>query len=230
MHSLKDNYRAVIAGSTGGIGSAFVEILKQDKNCSEVIGLSRSTSPHIDFSDETTIADAAAEIGGEVHLFIDATGFLSDEVTQPERSLKVLDADNMSRLFEANALGPVLLMKHFTPKLPRYERAIFTTLSARVGSIGDNKLGGWYTYRASKAALNMFVKCTSIEVRRNRSEAVIVALRPGTVETKLSDPFAGSRERLTAQQSANMMLDVLDGLRPEDTGTFWDYVGKRVEW
>lgn len=230
MKSLPKDYRAVVAGSTGGIGAAFVELLKQDENCGEVIEFSRSTWPAIKFDDEATIKNAAQSIVGEIHLFIDATGFLSDEIIKPEKSLKTLDAQNMTRLFELNAMGPALLMKHFTPLMPKKERAIFATLSARVGSIGDNSLGGWYSYRASKAALNMFLKCTAIEISRNKREALCVALHPGTVETSLSDPFSGSRERFTPQNAAHQMLEVLDGLNSEQTGTFWDYKGDAVEW
>jgi len=230
MQSLPKDYRAVVAGSSGGIGSAFVKLLKQDENCGQVIEFSRSTWPAIDFDYEDSIRQAAVSIEGEVQLFIDASGFLSDEMIMPEKSLKTLDSQNMTRLFELNAMGPALLMKYFTPLMPRKERAIFTTLSARVGSIGDNSLGGWYSYRASKAALNMFLKCTAIEVARNKPEAICVALHPGTVETSLSDPFSGNRERFTPEHSASQMLQVLDGLMPEQTGTFWDYKGDAIEW
>ncbi len=230
MQSLPKDYRAVVAGSSGGIGSAFVELLKQDENCSEVVEFSRSTWPAINFDDEATIKSAAETIEGEVHLFIDATGFLSDEIIKPEKSLKALDANNMTRLFELNAMGPALLMKHFTPLMPRKERAIFATLSARVGSISDNNLGGWYSYRAAKSALNMYLKCTAIEVARNKPQSICVALHPGTVETSLSDPFAGERERFTPENSAKQMLQVLDGLSSDQTGTFWDYKGDAVEW
>lgn len=230
MQSLPKDYRAVVAGSTGGIGAAFVELLKQDANCGEVVDFSRSTWPAIDFDNEATIKAAAESMQGEVHLFVDATGFLSDEIIKPEKSLRTLDAANMTRLFELNALGPALLMKHFTPLMPRKERAIFATLSARVGSIGDNSLGGWYSYRASKAALNMFLKCTAIEISRNKPESLCVALHPGTVETSLSDPFSGSRERFTPKHSASQLLAVLDGLRSGQTGTFWDYKGDTIEW
>jgi len=230
MRSLPKDYRAIVAGATGGIGAAFAGLLKQDANCAEVVELSRSTSPAIDFNDEDSIKSAAEMTRGDVHLFIDATGFLSDEIIKPEKSLRTLDAANMTRLFELNAMGPALLMKHFTPLMPRKERAIFATLSARVGSIGDNSLGGWYSYRASKSALNMFLRCTAIEVGRNRPEAICVALHPGTVETSLSDPFASERERFTPEHSASQMLQVLDGLSPEHTGTFWDYKGDPIEW
>ena len=230
MQSLPKDYRAVVIGSTGGIGAAFVNLLKGDDQCGEAIEFSRSTWPAIKFDDENSIKSAAGSIEGEINLIIDATGFLSDEIIKPEKSIKTLEPQNMTRLFELNAMGPALLMKHFTPLMPRKSRAIFATLSARVGSVGDNNLGGWYSYRASKAALNMFLKCTAIEVARNKHEAICVALHPGTVETSLSDPFAGERERFTPENSAKQMLQVLDGLKPDQTGTFWDYKGDAVEW
>lgn len=230
MQSLPQDYRAVVFGSTGGIGSALTELLKADERCVEVIGFSSSTSPAIDLADEASIANAAESISDEVQLLIDATGFLSDETTKPEKSLRAVDAENLSRLYLLNAIGPALLIKHFSKLMPRDERAVFASLSARVGSIGDNRLGGWYAYRASKAALNMLLKCSSIEIARTKPESIFAALHPGTVVTALSEPFAGNRERLAPQQSASMMLKVLDGLGPEDTGSFWDFRGERIEW
>ena len=230
MHSLPKDYRAVVIGSTGGIGSAFVNLFKEDENCGELVEFSRNTWPAINFQDESTIANAANSVEGAIDIIIDATGFLSDEIIKPEKSIKTLDPDNMAKLFELNTTGPALLMKHFTPLLPKRRRSIFATLSARVGSIGDNSLGGWYSYRASKAALNMVLKCTAIEVSRTHPEALLVALHPGTVETSLSDPFAEDRERFSPDQAASRMLSVLNGLGPEQTGSFWDYKGDRIEW
>ena len=230
MQSLPDSYRAVVIGSTGGIGAAFVDSLEADKNCSEIIRFSRSSNPAINFDDEDSIAKAAQSIDGEIHLLLDATGFLSDEIIKPEKTLRTIDPAAMGRLFEINTIGPALLMKHFMPLLPKSGSGIFATLSARVGSIGDNELGGWYSYRASKAALNMLVKCASVELARKNSDLIVTALHPGTVETSLSDPFAGKRERLKPQTSAQMLLEVLDHLQPEDTGSFWDHRGERIEW
>ena len=230
MQSLPQNYRAIVFGSTGGLGSAFADLLEADIRCTEVIGLSRSSSPPIDLTDEETIASAAAKIDGKIHLLIDATGFLADEIIKPEKSLRTVDAENLGKLFELNAIGPALLMKHFSRLMPKDQRSIFATLSARVGSIGDNRLGGWYSYRASKAALNMLVKCTAIELTRTKPETVFVSLHPGTVATSLSDPYSGGRDRLTPDQSATMLLNVLDGLGPEETGSFHDYRGKKIEW
>ena len=230
MQSLPDSYRAVVIGSTGGIGAAFVESLKADGKCSEIIELSRSSDPAINFDDEGSIAYAAESIRGEIHLLLDATGFLSDEIIKPEKTLRTIDPAAMGRLFEINTIGPALLMKHFMPLMPKSGRGVFATLSARVGSIGDNQLGGWYSYRASKAALNMLVKCASVELARKNPDLIVTALHPGTVETSLSDPFAGKRDRLQPQTSAQMLLEVLDHLQPKDTGSFWDHRGDRIEW
>ncbi len=230
MKSFKKGYRAVIAGSTGGIGRAFLQILHNDTNCGEVIGLSRSTTPHIDLLDEQTIADAAQQIGGEVHLFVDATGFLSDHQAGPEKSLRAITPENMARLFAINATGPALLMKHFIPLLPREERGIFATLSARVGSIGDNRLGGWHSYRASKAALNMLVRGAAIEASRTRKHAVLTALHPGTVKTPLSEPFAADRPRLSPEEAAARLLAVIDALKPKQSGSFHAYDGTEIPW
>ncbi len=230
MQSLPQGYRAIVFGATGGIGSAFVKVLERDSKCEEVVKLSRSSDLAFDLTDENTIEVAAKKLDGEFHLLIDATGFLSDAIIAPEKSLRALNASTMAKLYELNAIGPALLMKHFSKLMPRKERAIFATLSARVGSIGDNRLGGWYAYRAAKAALNMMMKCTAIEVARTKPESVFVSLHPGTVVTSLSDPFAGDRERLSPADSARQMLSVIDGLGPEESGSFWDFAGKRVDW
>lgn len=230
MQSLPQGYRAIVFGATGGIGAAFHKHLMTDPNCGEVLALSRSSDPAFDFTDESTIQNASEALAGEFHLLIDATGFLSDANVAPEKSLRALNAENMAKLYELNAIGPALLMKHFSRHMPRNERAIFATLSARVGSIGDNKLGGWYAYRAAKTALNMMMKCSAIEIARTKPQSVFLSLHPGTVETSLSDPFAGSRARLRPEQSAGMLLGVMDGLGTDESGSFWDYKGNRVEW
>lgn len=230
MESLPEGYRAVVAGSTGGIGKAFVSLLTEDKRCGEVVGISRSTDPRIDFTDEESIANAAHKVGGEIQLFIDATGFLSNTEIQPEKSLRQIKPENLATLYEVNAIGPILLLKHFSNLFPRKERAIFSTLSARVGSIGDNRIGGWHAYRAAKSALNMLVKGASIELSRNKPESVCVSLHPGTVETQLSDPFAGNRDRFTPEHSALQMLNVIDGLSPQQTGSFFAYDGSEIVW
>ena len=168
---------AVVFGAGGGIGGALVEAIKASEKFKHVVSFSRSTSPAIDLLDEGSLARAAAFAAdqGELRLVIDATGFLHDERQEPEKSWRQLDATNLARAFALNAIGPALIMKHVLSRLPRSDKAVFATLSARVGSIEDNDLGGWYAYRASKAALNMLIKTLSIELARRNPSAICVA-------------------------------------------------------
>lgn len=159
---------AVVFGASGGIGSALAHQLREDKYFDRVIGFSRSSEPAIDLLNETSLREAAifAANQGEIRLVLDATGFLHDKSQRPEKSWRDLDYHQMARSFALNTIGPALIMKHMLPLLPRQGKAVFATLSARVGSISDNRLGGWYSYRAAKAALNQLVRTASIELRR----------------------------------------------------------------
>ena len=222
---------AVVFGATGGIGAALLAALQASQRFTHVVGVSRADG--FDLTDEASIARAvdAAAARGNIRLAIDATGFLHDENQSPEKSLRDLDAQKLARAFALNAIGPALIMKHLLPRLPRKGRAVFATLSARVGSIGDNRLGGWYGYRASKAALNQFVRTAAIELARRAPEAICVALHPGTVRTALSAPFVGGdRDAVTPDQSAENLLRVIEGLSAAGTGGFFDWRGERVQW
>ncbi len=185
-------------------------------------------------TDEASIRSAVEWIErevGEVRLVIDATGFLHDEDFGPEKSWSQLDPDHLAKAFAVNASGPALLMKHFLPLLPKKGKSVFATLSARVGSIGDNRLGGWYGYRASKAALNQFVRAASIELRRSAKDAVCVALHPGTVDTRLSAPYGKKGLDVRAPDvAAGELLDVIANLEAGDSGGFFDYRGEPVPW
>ena len=193
------------------------------------IRLGRSSTPPLDLLDEASIAAAAALCGRDLTLVIDATGFLHDAEFQPEKSLRQLDPVNLARSFALNATGPALLMKHFLPLLARDERAVFATLSARVGSISDNRIGGWYAYRASKAALNQLVRTAAIELGRTRPHAICVALHPGTVDTGLSGPFAKSGlDVQTPDAAAARLLAVIAGLTQERSGTLIDQNGLMI--
>ena len=162
---------------------------------------------------------------------IDATGFLYDAEVEPEKSLRQLTPEHLAKAFAVNAIGPALLMKHFLPLMPRRERAVFATLSAKVGSIGDNHLGGWYSYRASKAALNQLVRTAAIELRRTAPNAICVALHPGTVDTRLSEPFSKSGLELqTPALAARRLLDVIANLDSTQSGQFFDYRGRNLPW
>ena len=198
-----------------------------------VIGLGRGTDPPLDLLSEPSIAAAAACVAGagEVRLVLDATGFLHGAGFSPERSLRALDPAHMAHAYAINAIGPALLMKHFCPLLPRQGRSVFATLSARVGSIGDNRLGGWHSYRAAKAALNQLVRTAAVEMGRTHPEAVVVALHPGTVATPLSAPFAKSGLAVRPpQEAARDILAVIAGLRPGSTGGFFDQTGEMIPW
>lgn len=232
------NALAVVIGATGGIGAALLAQLQADTRFAHVIGLSRSTSPALDLLTEPSLAQAVAHVAQtasanqlELRLVINATGILHGAGHQPEKSWSQLDPVQMAQVFAINAIGPALLMKHFLPLLPRQGKAVFATLSAKVGSIGDNRLGGWYTYRASKAALNQLVHTAAIELARRCPAAVCVALHPGTVHSALSAPFAKTGlDVRTPPESAQRLLAVLDGLQASDSGGFFNHDGSALPW
>ncbi len=180
-------------GATGGIGSALSRQLA-DAHGFEVMALSRSSDPPLDLLDEACIANAASEVSrrGTPGLIIVATGILHSAGIEPEKSWRTLDPSALGQVLAVNAIGPAIVMKHFLPLMPRDRRSVFAAISAKVGSIGDNRLGGWYAYRASKAALNQLVRTAAIELARRAPQAICVAIHPGTVATSLSDPFAKS--------------------------------------
>jgi len=224
---------AVVFGASGGIGRALNQALLESQRFDHVVAFSRATPVAIDLLDEASLARAAAygASKGEIRLVIDATGFLHDENQGPEKSLQQIDAAKMARAFALNAIGPALIMKHVLPLMPRNGKSVFATLSARVASIGDNRLGGWYSYRASKAALNQLVRTAAVELKRRSPDAICVALHPGTVATGLSAPFSkDGLEIQTAEGSAARLLDVIDGLNPTQTGGFFDHLGVPIPW
>lgn len=231
--------RAVVIGASGGIGSALVELLVAGG--AEVHALSRHpeaaldrTVGEIDLADEASIARAAARVAqaGEIDLIIVAAGVLHGGGMAPEKSYRDMGGDQLAAYFAINSIGPALVAKHFLPLLRRRGRSVFAALSARVGSIGDNRLGGWYGYRASKAALNMLVKTLAIELGRTRPEALCVALHPGTVDTRLSRPFqrgVAADKLFTPAFSAQRLLAVIDGLGAGDSGHCLAWDGVRIQ-
>ena len=224
---------AIIFGISGGIGGALLEILNSVGHFRKVIGFSRQTAIPVDLLNETSVKQAIdyASNHGEIRLAIDGTGFLHCENQRPEKSWCELNTQHLAHAFNINAIGPALLMKHLFPYFPRSGKSIFATLSARVGSITDNRLGGWYGYRASKAALNQLVRTASIELARRAPEAICVALHPGTVATSLSAPFVKPQlDVLTPSQSAHNLLAVIERLDANDSGNFFDWRGKVVPW
>ncbi len=231
--------RIAIIGASGAMGTAFVQYyLTQYPNCT-LYALSRSgtdfnaTNLTLDFADEASIETAANDIAadGALDKIIVATGTLHTDEVAPEKALKDMNADNFATIFTANTTGPALVMKHFLPLLDRKKRAVFATLSARVGSISDNFLGGWYAYRASKAALNMLIKTASIEMTRRNKESILVGLHPGTVDSKLSKPFQSlvkGGHLFTPKYAVEQMAIVLENLEAHDTGKCFAYDGTEV--
>lgn len=229
MTSLPTGYRALVIGASGGIGGALVTVLKGDVGCSEVISLSRSGTG-FDVTNEESVAASAASLEGPFHLIFCATGGLTIDGVGPEKSLRQISAEAMMRQFALNAVGTALVTKYFTPLLPKKERGLMGFLSARVGSIGDNNLGGWISYRASKAALNQIIRTASVELARTNPDAVIVPLHPGTVATSLSEKYSGGHERTEPTAAATNLLSVLNSLQPSQSGQFFAYDGSKIEW
>lgn len=221
---------AVVIGASGGIGQALARQLERSGRYGAVHGLSRSAGT-IDLSDPSSIAAAADRMTAPLSMVIVATGLLHDADHRPERSLRDLDADWLLRQYQVNAAGPALVLRHFAPLLAKDAPATIACLSARVGSISDNRLGGWYGYRAAKAALNQIVKCAAIEIARTRRQAICVALHPGTVDTGLSAPFQGGVKDgtlFTPDYAAERLLAVVDGLTPADSGGVFAWDGERI--
>jgi NAD(P)-dependent dehydrogenase (short-subunit alcohol dehydrogenase family) len=226
---------AVVIGASGGIGGALVAALEEEGAFTRVHGFSRSAigASRLDLEDEASIAAAAALVAADPPaLVMVATGLLHEGSNVPEKSMRDLDAGWLARQFAINAIGPALVAKHFLPVMPaRGKRCVFAVLSARIGSIGDNKLGGWYGYRAAKAALNQLIRTLAIEERRRNDRAIVVGLHPGTVDTALSQPFQGNvaAGRLFAPgRAAVQLLDTIDALKPPDSGRLFDWEGKEI--
>lgn len=231
---------ALVIGANGGIGAALVAALAASGRHARIIAAARRAPEAlpagvdylpVDIADPSSIAAAAARIDAPLTRVIVATGILHDEDAGPERSLRDLDADRLAHLFAINTIGPALALKHLTPLLAKDAPAAIACISARVGSISDNRLGGWYGYRASKAALNQIVRTAAIELARSRPRAVCVALHPGTVDTGLSRPFQRGvppDKLFTTTYSAQRMLAVLDGLTPAQSGRIFAWDGSEI--
>ncbi len=233
MKSFQHDALAVVIGANGGIGAALAKELQADPGFAKTICLSRSSTPALDLCNEESIIACCRHVEqfGVPRLIIDATGLLHSAQIMPEKSWHELDPKQMAQAFAINAIGPALLMKHFLPLLPREGKAVFATLSAKVGSIGDNQLGSWYSYRASKAALNQLVRTAAIELHRRQSNAICIALHPGTVDTRLSSPFRKTGLELQSPElAATRLLTVIDNLSAADTGSFFDQHGKILLW
>lgn len=231
---------AVVFGSSGGIGRALVEGLLASGKNARVFAVSRSGSAidgaenrRADFADEAQLSALVGEIkaAGPVSLCIVASGLLSDDEVQPEKTYRAQSLEAFRHVFEANTFGPALIAKHMLPLMPKAERSVFAALSARVGSISDNRLGGWHAYRASKAALNMLIRNYALEQARRAPGNICIGLHPGTVDTGLSAPFQSNvpgEKLFSPEQSAGHLLEVIDRLASEDSGKCFDWAGKEV--
>lgn len=244
LPSMGDDLRVIVVGASGGIGVAFIEALSNSAQVKDIYALSRrGATPQggkvrsltFDFTDEDNIAVGAEVLRetGKFDLIIVATGLLQGQGIAPEKNMRALAHDSFLKSLEINVVGPALTAKHLLPLMRRDRKGVFAALSARVGSISDNRLGGWYAYRASKAALNMTLKTLSIEYGRRFDQAVIAGLHPGTVDTSLSAPFQGNLPEgklFTPEFSASKMLSVLDGLTPSDSGNLFAWDGEQIKF
>lgn len=243
LTSFSNGLHVVVIGASGGIGQALIKRFLESNKVALVTGFSRcmketdfTQDPHyrqfyLDYSDEESIKNAAAVLTEPVDILIVATGLLHDEDLRPERTYRHMELGSLSKNLLVNTIGPALVAKYFLPLLRKQQKSVFTALSARVGSIGDNRLGGWYAYRVSKSALNMLVKTLSIEVKRSQPRWVVAGLHPGTVDTGLSKPFqrqVAPEKLFTPEFSAQCLLNVIDQIRPEDSGGCFAWDGQRI--
>ena len=232
MKTFGTDYRALVIGASGGIGKAFAGLIETDPASGDLVRLSRSVDG-LDITDDASV-EAAARVLGErgqtFDLILCATGALTIAGRGPEKTIRAVEAEAMMAQFALNAVGPALLLRHFSPLLSKDRKAAFALLSARVGSIGDNRLGGWISYRAAKAALNQIVHTAAIEIGRTHPQALVVCLHPGTVATTLSQSYSKGHDRFEPDDSAGRMLAVIDSLDADASGGFFAYDGKSIEW
>jgi len=245
---------ALIVGAGQGIGLGFVKQLLQDDRISKIYACCRqletaselsniqTESPDkltllaMDITEELQISEAVKKISGEIqklHLVVNCVGLLHADGLQPEKSLKQINSENLLCYFQVNSIGAVLLAKHLLPLFRHQETSVFASISAKVGSISDNQLGGWYGYRASKAALNMFVKNIALEYARTCPNTIVVSLHPGTTDTRLSLPFqknVPAEKLFSVEKTVSLLLAVIEQLQQEDSGEFFSWDGTRLPW
>lgn len=243
IDSFADQANVAVIGASGGVGAAFVELLRGDERVGKLHAYSRIPihpisdrlrCHQIDVTAEQSVKRAAAAVDSSLDLVVVCTGILHrEDGIRPEKTMRELSAHSMLSVFAVNSVGPAIVAKHFLPLLRRGTKTVFAVLSARVGSIADNRLGGWAAYRASKAALNMLIRTLAIEQSRRSPRSIVVSLHPGTVDTALSRPFTGRlpESRLfTPQESAGHLLEVINGLTAEDSGGFFAWDGSVIEY
>lgn len=240
----------LICAANGGIGRALLQAVRQRYPQATLYATYRKHRPdtgpadvhwqRADLSDEQSVAQLAqtiAEHSGALDWLINCAGFLHQQqgghFQGPEKSIRQFDADFFSANIAANTLPTLLLAKHFSPLLKARPNAVFAAVSAKVGSIEDNRLGGWYSYRTSKAALNMALKNLAIEWQRSHKNLCVAALHPGTTDTGLSEPFQKNvppEKLFSAEQTAGYLLDIVQSLTPEQSGRFWSWNGEQLPW
>ena len=219
--------RALVFGASGGIGQAFSRFLENKLGSENVVKISRSIDG-FEISDEEKILKFSQSIEGSFNLIINATGVLQTTEEGPEKTINVVKQKSMIDMMTINAIGPALLLKNFSKKLDKTKFSVFVNLSARVGSITDNRLGGWISYRSSKAALNQIIKTSSIEINRRNKNAICVGLHPGTVKTSFTEKFQNTTETISPDESVKMMMKVVENLSVDDNGYCFAYDGKVI--
>ena len=219
--------RALVFGASGGIGQAFSRFLESKLGSENVVKISRSFDG-FEISDEEKIFKFSESIEGSFNLIINATGVLQTTEEGPEKTINVVKQKSMIDMMTINAIGPALLLKNFSKKLDKTKFSVFVNLSARVGSITDNRLGGWISYRSSKAALNQIIKTSSIEINRRNKNAICVGLHPGTVKTRFTEKFQNTTETISPEESVEMMMKVVENLSVDDNGYCFAYDGKVI--
>ena len=219
--------RALVFGASGGIGQAFSRFLEDKLGSENVVNVSRSFDG-FEISDEEKILKFSESIEGSFNLIINATGVLQTTEEGPEKTINVVKQKSMIDMMTINAIGPALLLKNFSKKLDKTKFSVFVNLSARVGSITDNRLGGWISYRSSKAALNQIIKTSSIEINRRNKNAICVGLHPGTVKTSFTEKFQNTTETISPDESVKMMMNVIENLSVDDNGYCFAYDGKVI--
>jgi NAD(P)-dependent dehydrogenase (short-subunit alcohol dehydrogenase family) len=221
------NQKILIIGASGGIGSALVETYRSAGD--DVVGLSRKYDG-LDVTSEASVGENLGQLSGPFDRIIVATGALEIGPYTPEKTIKSIDPEAMLAQFKLNTIGPALILKHSLALLPRDRSSVFAALSARVGSIGDNRIGGWTSYRTAKAALNQVIRTAAIELTRTHKQSICVALHPGTVETKFTEKYVGRHPAVPAAQAAANLRHVIEGLGPNDSGQFFDWAGQPIPW
>jgi len=245
LGSFAENLNVAVIGASGAIGAEFVRQLADDERIARIHAFARGplqapgskvVTGAIDICDANSVDRAANTLDKDIELdlVIVATGILHrGDAVRPEKALGDIDSETMSELFTVNAIGPAIVARAFLPRMRRSSKAVFAALSARVGSIADNRLGGWVSYRSSKAALNMILKTLSIEHARHLPDAIIAGLHPGTVDSALSAPFqrrVPEDKLFSPAQSVGYMLSVIDRLTPADTGGFFAWDGASIDY